>query len=266
MIFKIRKRPKLTKKQIYNYYKSGKVYTARGSASFQQVILKDFYNRLNVIASVAKQSLKTWHVLEFGVGHGLNLPLEAKYFAKITAVDVAPIAIAESKDYGFKNVKAKLVGPEKLPFPNNSFDLIVTCETLEHVGDLRITVRELKRITKVGGFILVSVPVYLNLRGISKKIMEIILGEGTWEPARAHPGGYERFLTPGKIRSYFKDYKIWYTRGADYGTAWSLPMIPLYPQKLAPFFEVTLGKIPIIKNFGMNYYFLAQKLSDISRG
>ena len=118
---------------------------------------------------------------------------------------------------------------------------------------------DLKRIIKPGGFILVSVPVYLNLRGISKKIMEAILGEGTWEPARSHPGGYERFLTPGKIRSYFKEFKVWHVQGADYGTAWTLPMIPFYPQKFAPFFEVTLGKMPIIKNFGMNYYFLAEK-------
>lgn len=254
MIFNIKKRPKLKKKQIFDYYASGKVYTARNSAPFQQVVLHDFYELLK-----KNYNLKKWHVLEFGVGHGWNLPQIVKYFGKITGVDVTPIAIAESKQYGFKNVTLKVVEGEKLPFPKNCFNLIVATETLEHVQDLAITARELKRITKPGGFILVSVPVYLNLRGISKKIMEAILGEGTWEPARSHPGGYERFLTPEKIRSYFKDYKIWYIRGADYGTAWTLPMVPIYPQKFAPFFEVTLGRFPPLKNFGMNYYFLSQK-------
>lgn len=253
-IFPVKRRSKFSKKQILAYYQSGKVFTARNSAPFQQVVLHDFYQLLK-----QHYNLKKWHILEFGVGHGWNLPQQVKYFGKVTGVDVAPIAISESKEYGFKNVSLKLVDGEKLPFPNNFFDLIVTTETLEHVQDLTVTANELKRITRPDGFILISVPVYLNLRGISKKIMEAILGEGTWEPARSHPGGYERFLTPGKIRSYFKDYKIWYTRGADYGTAWTLPMVPIYPQNLAPFFEVTLGKFPPLKRFGMNYYFLAQK-------
>src|SRR3989338_9316406 len=212
-IFSIIRRSKFTKKQILEYYKSGKVPTARGSASFQQSVLRDFYQLLTT-----NYKTKSWHILEFGVGHGWNLPQQVKYFGKITGVDVAPMAIAESRQYGFGNVDLKLISWGKLPLKNGSFDLVVACEVLEHVADLNQTSTELKRIIKPGGFILVSVPVYLNLRGISKKIMEAILGEGTWEPARSHPGGYERLLTPGKIKSYFKDFKILEIRGADYGT------------------------------------------------
>lgn len=253
-IFGIKKRHKLTKKQILNYYQNGKVSSARDSAFFQQVILADYFKLLK-----KNYDLKKWHILEFGVGHGKNLPQMSKYFGKITAVDVTKVALLETKRYEYKNVKVKLLEGEKLPFPSNTFDLVVATEVLEHVPDLSVTSKELKRIIKNRSFILVSTPVYLNLRGISKRIMESILGEGTWEPARAHPGGYERLLTPGKIKSYFKDFKIIETRGADYGTAWTLPHVPLYPQKFAPFFEVTLGKIPPLKSFGMNYYFLAQK-------
>lgn len=262
----IKKRSKFTKKQIFEYYRNGKVYSARNSAPFQQVVLKDFYEFLRLYCHSdpelveGEEFIKKWHILEFGVGHGWNLPQQVKYFGQITAVDIAPIALKESASYGFKNVDLKLVGSEKLLFADNTFDLIVATEVLEHVPDLKITTVELKRITKPQGFILVSAPVYLNLRGFSKKIIETFLGEGTWEPARSHPGGYERFLTPSKIRSYFSDCQILYTRGADYGTAWSLPMIPLYPQKFAPFFEITLGKFPPLKNFAMNYFFLAQKL------
>lgn len=197
--------------------------------------------------------------MEFGVGHGWNLPLMVKYFGRITAVDIAPLAILESKEFGFKHVSFKLLTKNKLPFKDASFDLIVTTEVLEHVPDLTKTVEELKRITKTGSYILVSVPVYWNLRGLSKKLMEARLGTGTWEPARSHPGGFERFLTPPKIMEYFKDFKIIKTCGADYGTAWSPPAIPVYPKSWAPFFEVTLGKIPLVKYFGMNFYFLAKK-------
>lgn len=249
-----KKRGEISKQEIQNYYSQGKVFTARNSAPLQQVVLKDFYQSLK-----KDYDTKKWHVLEFGVGHGWNLPLMVKYFGKITGVDIAPSAIEESKEYGFKNVTLKVLKKEKLPFKNNSFDLIVATEVLEHVADLEKTVSELKRIIKPGGFILVSVPTYLNLRGISKKIMEAKLGVGTWEPARSHPGGFERFLTPGKILNYFKDCKIITTRGSHYGIAWSPPMIPLYPDSLSPFFDYTLGKFPLFKKFGMNFFFLAKK-------
>ena len=96
MIFNLKKRPKLTKKQIFTYYRSGKIFTARNSAPFQQVVLRDFYKFLK-----KNYDLKKWHILEFGVGHGWNLPLQVKYFGKITAVDVAPIAIKESRPISF---------------------------------------------------------------------------------------------------------------------------------------------------------------------
>lgn len=249
-----RKRRKISKQEIHNYYSQGKVFTARNSAPLQQVILKDFYQLLKKDHDTNK-----WRVLEFGVGHGWNLPLMVRYFGKITGVDIAPSAIRESGEYKFKNVSLKVLRGEKLPFSNHSFDLIIATEVLEHVADLKKTISEFKRVIKPGGFILVSVPTYLNLRGISKKIMEAKLGVGTWEPARSHPGGFERFLTPGKILEFFKDCKIITTHGSHYGIAWSPPRIPLYPDSLSPFFDYTLGKFPPLKKFGMAFFFLAQK-------
>lgn len=249
-----KKRKNISKQQILGYYRQGKVFTARNSAPLQQAVLKDFYNLLS-----KRSKTKKWHVLEFGVGHGWNLPLMVRHFGKITGVDISPSAIVESVEYAFKNVELKVLKGEKLPFKNNSFDFIVATEVLEHVADLEKTVSELKRVTKKGGYILVSVPTYLNLRGVSKRVMETILGTGTWEPARSHPGGFERFLTPGKILKSFKDCSIIETQGSHYGIAWSPPMIPLYPISLSPFFDYTLGKFPLFKKFGMAFFFLAQK-------
>ena len=112
------KRARITKKQILAYYSQGEVFTARNSAPFQQVILKDFYQLLTT-----NYPTKRWHILEFGVGHGWNLPQMVKYFGKITGVDIAPAAISESKEYKFRKVDLKLIKEEKLPFADNTFDL-----------------------------------------------------------------------------------------------------------------------------------------------
>lgn len=64
------------------------------------------------------------------------------------------------KSYGRERTIVKGVG-EYLPFPNNSFDIVICHQVLEHVNDLGRVVSELIRVTKQQGYILVSVPNYL---------------------------------------------------------------------------------------------------------
>ena len=45
-----------------------------------------------------------------------------------------------------------------LPFPNNSFDLIVCSEVLEHLHEYNDAVREIHRVLKPGGKFYASVP------------------------------------------------------------------------------------------------------------
>src|SRR5215467_14244161 len=53
-----------------------------------------------------------------------------------------------------------------LPFANESFDTIVSCETIEHVPDVRSAVREMWRVAKPGGKLLLTTPNYANLMGL----------------------------------------------------------------------------------------------------
>jgi len=47
---------------------------------------------------------------------------------------------------------------EKIPFPNNHFDIIVSQEVLEHVRDYSLAVIEMKRVLKPGGKIYCQLP------------------------------------------------------------------------------------------------------------
>ena len=49
--------------------------------------------------------------------------------------------------------------------PSNHFDALMCTEVLEHVVDPFAAVRELRRITKVGGFILVTTPLNARIHG-----------------------------------------------------------------------------------------------------
>ena len=55
---------------------------------------------------------------------------------------------------------------QSLPFADNSFDLVVSCETIEHLPDVRAAVREMHRVTRPGGKLLLTTPNYVNFTGL----------------------------------------------------------------------------------------------------
>jgi SAM-dependent methyltransferase len=52
---------------------------------------------------------------------------------------------------------------EELPWGPDTFDLVTCLDVIEHTPDDRVTLTELRRVTKLGGFLLVTVPAYQAL-------------------------------------------------------------------------------------------------------
>jgi SAM-dependent methyltransferase len=55
---------------------------------------------------------------------------------------------------------------QQLPFADDSFDLIASCETIEHVLDVRMAILEMHRVTRPGGKLFRTTPNYANLSGL----------------------------------------------------------------------------------------------------
>jgi SAM-dependent methyltransferase len=72
-------------------------------------------------------------------------------------VDVNPEAVAAARARGHEVVQAAI---GELPFGDESFDLIVCLDVLEHVADDSAALRELTRVTRPGGAMLLSVPAW----------------------------------------------------------------------------------------------------------
>lgn len=69
----------------------------------------------------------------------------------MTALDVSTIALGlASQNAEQAGVSITFVHgfAEHLPFPDNSFDFITSCHTLEHVKDLRKACAEFKRVAQ----------------------------------------------------------------------------------------------------------------------
>ena len=50
-------------------------------------------------------------------------------------------------------------GSEQIPFPDGHFDIVASLNALDHVDDLDASIREIKRVVKRGGYLLLSVEV-----------------------------------------------------------------------------------------------------------
>jgi ubiquinone/menaquinone biosynthesis C-methylase UbiE len=94
-------------------------------------------------------------ILDVGCGLGVWLAQFAAQTApeNVFGSDIDPELIAEAKQH-FPDVPAAniVVSPaEKLPFADNSFDIVFSNEVMEHVADDQQVMREVARILKLGG-------------------------------------------------------------------------------------------------------------------
>jgi len=80
-------------------------------------------------------------LLDVGCGGGYFLEQANKKGFKTTGCDIIPGKSFEHSDYYAGSV-------EKLPFDDNSFDIVTCSHTLEHVVNFDEAVRELKRVAK----------------------------------------------------------------------------------------------------------------------
>jgi len=115
--------------------------------------------RLDMILNAAGDRINGL-VLENGCGVGMYvdhlIPVAGKVFGLEFDFDRAVAA----QDIVQRSKNAFILGAagEFLPFPDNSFDLIISHEVLEHVQDDRLAVREMVRALKSEGRIIIFVP------------------------------------------------------------------------------------------------------------
>jgi SAM-dependent methyltransferase len=97
----------------------------------------------------------TMRVLDAGCGSGRLLD-ELRDYGHVTGLDLNPDSVEIARSRGHEDV---VQGPvEQLPWPDETFDLVISLDMVEHTPDDRVALRELRRVTKPGGLFLMTVP------------------------------------------------------------------------------------------------------------
>ncbi len=94
-------------------------------------------------------------VLDVGCGLGMYTSAFLRYTPHVFGVEIEADRVREAR------VRAKGVARsigETLPFATDTFDVVFSHEVLEHVADDRLCAREMVRVTRPGGRIVIFVP------------------------------------------------------------------------------------------------------------
>ncbi len=130
-----------------------------GSVEFFAAIEKHRYETEWHIPEMAQ--FPTWHgkkVLEVGCGLGTDAVEFARAGAHYTGIDLTPKSIElVQKRFQQQNLTGnfQVADAEKLPFPDNHFDLVYSHGVLHHTPDTQKAINEVHRVIKPSGKALV---------------------------------------------------------------------------------------------------------------
>jgi SAM-dependent methyltransferase len=99
-------------------------------------------------------------ILDAGCGSGRTLE-ELREYGEVSGIELSPEAAEIARGRGEYDVRVGRL--EELPWEAGTFDLISCLDVIEHTPDDRLTLRELRRVCKPGGWLLVTVPAYQAL-------------------------------------------------------------------------------------------------------
>lgn len=146
-----------------------------------------------IIAALKLSSAKSnGKALEVGPGSGVYLPSLAQLFDEVVASDVQPAFLDHARHLitNYPNLSLVIDDITMSYFPNNTFDLILCTEVIEHIPDSKAALREMHRIIKSGGTLILSTPQrYSPLELVAKiaflpgviKLVRLVYGEPVLE-------------------------------------------------------------------------------------
>lgn len=227
------------------------------SAPWQQQILRELLSKSNIRFK--------GKCLDAACGIGNNIRTILDYDLEVIGIDKSERALNFAKNRYRNEVVSFFPSEiENMNFADNSFDVVICTEALEHIVNIKNAIVELHRVLKADGILIISFQNYLNLSAIIKPIAEAITKQN-WDAwaTHSHEGGFERRLTYFMVKKILDDLgmKTEIVVGADYLNGW-LNWVPgirknydLLDKK--PF--LLLGKIPLIKLMGMDCFIMAIK-------
>lgn len=111
--------------------------------------------RRQVARRLPRPSRLDARALDLGAGSGGNTPLLTAAGYDAVALEHHPVAAAYTHGRGLPVVQGD---GHRLPFADDTFDVVLACDVLEHLHRDEEAVREIRRVLRPGGHLVLTVP------------------------------------------------------------------------------------------------------------
>jgi len=126
------------------------------------------------------------HVLDAGCGSGYGSARLALKAARVVGADISSEALTYARQhYAIGKLHLLQTSCLRLPVPDDTFDLVVAFEVIEHLVDWRDFLHEMRRVTKPEGLFIVSTP--------NKAYYAASRGAAQANPYHVHEFEYDEF-------------------------------------------------------------------------
>jgi ubiquinone/menaquinone biosynthesis C-methylase UbiE len=138
-------------------------------------------------------------VLDVGCNTGYGTDILSRSARRTVGVDVSPEAVrAATQQYGNERIEFQLIDGKQLPFPDASFELVVSCQVVEHVVDYGAYFSEIKRVLTPAGVAIFTTP---NAK------LRLDPGMKPWTPF--HDREFEHMELKSLMSEHFGEARIW---------------------------------------------------------
>ena len=100
-------------------------------------------------------------LLDAGCGKGYTGESVSKYCQSYYGFDISSAAIEIAKER-LPHGRFQAGSLRELPYESDYFDCVICSEVIEHIPEYKTAIRELSRVTKKSGYILITLPNKLN--------------------------------------------------------------------------------------------------------
>lgn len=198
-------------------------------------------------------------VLEVACGRGGFVRELANAGARVTGCDfsMSALRVGQSRLRQPENStgNAALIqgDAQSLPFAAESFDVIVSCETIEHLPDAGSALREMWRVARVGAKLFLSTPNYANFMGLYDLYARVRHGQRRHEWDQP----FDRRQWVPQIRGFVTG-AGWKIIHSD-GTVHQLPIVPRRNPVQLPSLEANRTVRKLLSPFAYHYFLISEK-------
>jgi 2-polyprenyl-3-methyl-5-hydroxy-6-metoxy-1,4-benzoquinol methylase len=204
-------------------------------------------------------SVRGRRVLELACGRGGFSRILAARGARMFGADFSSTALqiargnsAAAESQPGVRLELAQADAQNLPYAGDSFDLIVSCETIEHLPDPGAALREMARVARPGATLFLTTPNYFNLMGLYYLYARA-------RNRRATPGGdqpFDRVFLFPQIRALLRN-AGWKIVRSD-GTVHQFPIRRGHDPIVVESLEANRAVRRFLSPFAFHYFVMAQ--------